>query len=104
MAERVTAMASQGTVVIFGASSCCMSHTMTRLFAELGVSSTVHEVDKDPQREDLERALAAMVGQSPAVPAVFIRGALVGGTRQVLELHLGGHLVPLLRQAGALWS
>ncbi|KAF7039839.1 hypothetical protein CFC21_049787 [Triticum aestivum] len=102
MAERVTAMASQGIVVIFGASYCCMSHTMTGLFAQLGVSSTVHEVDKDPQRKDLERALAGMVGQSPAVPAVFIRGALVGGTRQVMELHLGGHLVPLLRQAGAL--
>ena len=49
MAERVTAMASQGIVVIFGASYCCMSHTMTGLFAQLGVSSTVHEVDKDPR-------------------------------------------------------
>uniref|UniRef100_A0A453GI91 Glutaredoxin domain-containing protein n=1 Tax=Aegilops tauschii subsp. strangulata TaxID=200361 RepID=A0A453GI91_AEGTS len=38
MAERVTTMASQGMVVIFGASCCCMSHAMTRLFAELGVS------------------------------------------------------------------
>ena len=64
----------------------------------------MHELDKDPQREDLERALAGMVGQSPAVPAVFICGALVGGIRQVMQLHLGGHLVPLLHQAGVVWS
>ncbi|KAF7039843.1 hypothetical protein CFC21_049789, partial [Triticum aestivum] len=32
------------------------------LFADLGVSSTtVHELDKDPQGEEVERALAGMV-------------------------------------------
>ena len=46
-----------------------------------------------------------MVGpaRSSPVPAVFIGGTLVGTTDQVMSLHLGGQLVPLLRQAGALW-
>jgi glutaredoxin 3 len=37
------------------------------------------------------------------VPAVFIGGKLVGPTDQVMALHLRGKLVPLLREAGALW-
>jgi len=44
-----------------------------------------------------------MVGRSPPVPAVFIGGKLVGPTDQVMALHLRGKLVPLLREAGALW-
>jgi glutaredoxin 3 len=63
----------------------------------------VHELDKDPRGKDVERALAGMVGRSPPVPTVFIGGALVGPTDRVMSLHLGGQLVPLLRQAGALW-
>ena len=103
MAERVRRLASQRAVVIFGASNCCMCHAVKTLFTEMGVSWTVHELDKDPRGKDVERALAGMVGQNPPVPAVFIGGALVGPIDKVMSLHLGGQLVPLLRQAGALW-
>ncbi|VAH84558.1 unnamed protein product [Triticum turgidum subsp. durum] len=103
MAERVRRLASQRVVVIFGTSNCCMCHVVKTLFTEMGVSWTVHEPDKDPRGKDVERALAGMVGRSPPVPAVFIGGALVGPTDKVMALHLGGQLVPLLRQAGALW-
>jgi glutaredoxin 3 len=103
MAERVRRLASQCTVVIFGASNCCMCHAVKTLFTEMGVSWTVHELDKDPRGKDVERALAGMVGRNPPVPAVFIGGTLVGPTDKVMSLHLGGQLVPLLRQAGALW-
>ncbi|CAM0908446.1 unnamed protein product [Alopecurus aequalis] len=103
--ERVKKLASQRAVVIFGASNCCMCHTVKTLFTLLGVSWTVHELDKDPRGKEVERVLAAMVGpaRSAPVPAVFIGGALVGTTDRVMSLHLGGELVPLLRQAGALW-
>ncbi|KAF7039849.1 hypothetical protein CFC21_049795 [Triticum aestivum] len=103
MADRVTKLASQRAVVIFGASNCFMCHTVKTLFTELGVSWTVHELDKDPRGKDVERALVGMVGRSPPVPAVFIGGRLIGTTDQVMTLHVGGQLVPLLRQAGALW-
>ena len=65
----------------------------------------MHELDKDPRGKEVERVLADMVGptRSSPVPAVFIGGALVGTTDRVMSLHLGGQLVPLLRQAGAIW-
>ncbi|EMS50255.1 Putative glutaredoxin-C2 [Triticum urartu] len=103
MADRVTNLASQRAVVIFGASNCCMCHAVKTLFTELGVSWTVHELDKDPRGKDVERVLVGMVGRTPPAPAVFIGGRLVGTTDQVMMLHVGGQLVLLLRQAGALW-
>ncbi|KAM0859146.1 hypothetical protein ACQ4PT_047393 [Festuca glaucescens] len=102
-AERVKRLASERAVVIFGMSNCYMCHAVQTLFTQLGVSWTVHELDKDPRGKDVERALAGMVGRSPSVPTVFIGGTLVGPTDRVMSLHLGGQLVPLLRQAGALW-
>ncbi|URE28358.1 Glutaredoxin [Musa troglodytarum] len=72
-----------------------MCHTVKRLFCELGVNPAVHELDEDPRGKDM--------GRSPPVPAVFIGGNLVGPTDEVMALHLGGKLVPLLRNAGALW-
>ena len=101
--DRVTKLASQREVVIFSMSSCCMCHTVTRLFRELGVNPTVVELDEDPRGKEMEKALARLLGRSPAVPAVFIGGRLVGSTDKVMSLHLGGNLVPLLRNAGALW-
>ncbi|KAG0537719.1 hypothetical protein BDA96_03G172900 [Sorghum bicolor] len=47
--DRVTKLASQRAVVIFSTSSCCMCHTVTRLFRELGVNPTVVELDQDPR-------------------------------------------------------
>ncbi|XP_072981782.1 glutaredoxin-C1-like [Typha latifolia] len=101
--DKIKRLASQRAVVIFTMSSCCMCHTIKRLFCELGVNPTIHELDKEPNGKDMERALARMVGHSPPVPAVFIGGHLIGPTDKVMSLHLGGKLVLLLREAGALW-
>jgi glutaredoxin 3 len=80
-----------------------MCHTVTRLFRELGVNPTVVELDQDPRGKEMDKALARLLGRNPAVPAVFIGGRLVGSTDKVMSLHLSGNLVPLLRNAGALW-
>ncbi|KAL5220816.1 hypothetical protein ABZP36_025529 [Zizania latifolia] len=101
--DRVTRLAAQRAVVIFSMSSCCMCHTVTRLFCELGVNPTVVELDEDPRGKEMEKALGRLLGRSPAVPAVFIGGRLVGSTDKVMSLHLSGNLVPMLRNAGALW-
>ncbi|KAL6643675.1 hypothetical protein ACP70R_018441 [Stipagrostis hirtigluma subsp. patula] len=103
--DRVTKIASERAVVVFTLSSCCMCHTVTRLFADLGVNALVHELDSDPRGKDMERALLKALGggRGPAVPAVFIGGKLVGGTNRVMSLHLSGELVPMLKNAGALW-
>ncbi|KAL6908087.1 hypothetical protein ACP4OV_002257 [Aristida adscensionis] len=100
--ERVARLASERAVVVFTASGCCMCHAVTSLLGELGVSAAVHEVDGDMQR-DLARRLAAAGGGGGGVPAVFVGGSLVGGTNRVMALHLAGELVPMLKNAGALW-
>ncbi|KAK1628186.1 hypothetical protein QYE76_002501 [Lolium multiflorum] len=101
--DRVTKLAGQRAVVIFSVSSCCMCHTVMRLFRELGVNPTVLELDEDPRGEEMAQALARLLGRNPAVPAVFIGGRLTGSTDKIMSLHLSGNLVPLLRNAGALW-
>ncbi|XP_078168639.1 glutaredoxin-C1-like [Carex rostrata] len=101
--DAVTKLTSQRAVVVFSKSSCCMSHTVVRLFVELGVNATVHELDEDPKGREIERALAKLLGRSPAVPAVYIGGRLVGSTDNIMSLHMSGNLVPMLRNAGAIW-
>lgn len=111
--ERVARLASQSAVVIFSVSSCCMCHAMKRLFCGMGVNPTVHELDQDPKGKDMESALMRLLGigignginstASAAVPVVFIGGKLVGSMDRVLAFHISGTLVPLLKQAGALW-
>lgn len=101
--DRVTKLASQHAVVIFGTSSCCMSHTVTRLFVDLGVNPTVSELDNDLRGKEMEKALGKLLGRNPAVPAIFIGGKLVGSTDKIMSLHLSGNLVPMLQNAGAIW-
>lgn len=97
-------LASERAVVVFTKTSCCMCHTMTQLMADLGVNALVLELDSDPKGKEMERALLKMHGgKEPAVPAIFIGGRLVGGTNKVMSLHLAGELVPMLKNAGALW-
>uniref|UniRef100_A0A0E0DM34 Glutaredoxin domain-containing protein n=1 Tax=Oryza meridionalis TaxID=40149 RepID=A0A0E0DM34_9ORYZ len=111
--DRVTRLASQKAVVVFSKSSCGMSHAVTRLLRELGVDARVVELDEEPAGADMENALAGMLlagtaaaggrGRGVVVPTVFIGGRLVGSTDRVMSLHVAGGLVPLLRDAGALW-
>ncbi|XP_062150289.1 monothiol glutaredoxin-S7 [Alnus glutinosa] len=100
--ESVTRMTSERPVVIFSKSSCCMCHTIKTLFKELGVNTAVYELDEIPRGRDIEQALARL-GRSPSVPAVFIGGELVGGSNEVMSLHLNRSLVPMLKRVGALW-
>ncbi|KAK9115494.1 hypothetical protein Sjap_014441 [Stephania japonica] len=100
--ERVNQLKGQRPVVIFSKSTCCICHSIKTFFSELGVNAAVHELDEDPRGRDVERALQRL-GCSPSVPAVFIGGDFVGGTNEVMTLHLGGNLKPLLKRVGALW-
>ncbi|KAI3868305.1 hypothetical protein MKX03_000216 [Papaver bracteatum] len=101
--ERVTRLASQRAVVIFSKSTCCMSHTIKTLFYDLGVNPSVHELDEEPTAgKEIEKELIRL-GCNPSVPAVFIGGQLVGGVSEVMSLHLSSSLIPLLKQAGAIW-
>ncbi|KAI4304523.1 hypothetical protein MLD38_040019 [Melastoma candidum] len=94
--DKVKAYVSGPGVVIFSKSTCCLSYTVTFLFQELGVNPSVHEIDRDPDYREIERALIRL-GCSTAVPAVFIDGKLIGSTNEVMSRHLNGSLLPMLR-------
>lgn len=80
-----------------------MSHAVKTLFSDLGVNPAVYELDGEPMGKEMESALIKIIGRKPPVPVVFIGGRLIGSTDNVMTLHLGGNLVPMLRDAGALW-
>eukprot|EP01018_Ginkgo_biloba_P030647 Gb_26649 [translate_table: standard] len=101
--ERVERLASENAVVVFSMSSCCMCHVVKRLFCSLGVNPTVYELDEEHDGKEMERVLNRLVGGGQAVPAVFVGGKLVGGLDRVMASHINGTLVPLLKDAGALW-
>lgn len=94
--EKVNRLASEKGVVIFTKSSCCLCYAVNILFHDLGVIPAIHEIDKDPEGKEMERALTRL-GCTAPVPAVFIGGKLVGSTNEIMSLHLSGSLIPLLR-------
>lgn len=100
--DRIAKLSSQKAVVIFSKSSCCMCHAIKRLFYEQGVSPLIHELDEDSRGKEMEWALMKL-GCSPAVPAVFVGGKLVGSANTVMTLQLNGSLKKMLKDAGALW-
>lgn len=100
--ERIERLAGENAVVVFSVSSCCICHVVKSLFCSLGVSPTVYELDEEMCGQQLKEALGGLVGD-PAVPAVFVGGKLVGGLERVMATHISGALVPLLKEAGALW-
>ncbi|XP_057485135.1 monothiol glutaredoxin-S2-like [Actinidia eriantha] len=100
--ERVTKMVSERPVVIFSKSTCCMCHTIKTLLIEFGANPVVHELDEIPRGSEIEQALLNR-GLNPVMPAVFISGELVGGANEVMSLHLRRSLIPMLKNAGALW-
>ncbi|CAK9178047.1 unnamed protein product [Ilex paraguariensis] len=94
--DKVLRLVSENGVVIFSKSTCCLCYAVTILFQDLGVHPLVHEMDQDPEGREMEKALVKMGCNAP-VPTVFISGNLVGSTNEVMSLHLGGSLIPMLK-------
>uniref|UniRef100_A0A6H2RXI9 Glutaredoxin n=1 Tax=Antirrhinum australe TaxID=237480 RepID=A0A6H2RXI9_9LAMI len=82
--EIVRRKVGENPVVIFTVSTCYLCLTVKSLFRGLGVNTTVFELDEEPDGKELEKAL-------------------LGSVDRVLASHIGGMLVPLLKEAGALW-
>ncbi|WVY95607.1 hypothetical protein V8G54_027758 [Vigna mungo] len=79
--EKVIRLSAERGVVVFTKSSCCLCYAVNILFQELQVDPVVHEIDKDPEGKEMEKALTRL-GCSAPVPAVFIGGTLVGSTNE----------------------
>lgn len=93
--DQVAALAAESAVAVFGVGGCCMCHAVERLFRGMGVSPAVHQLDRHA-----EAALCRLLG---GCPVVFVGGKLLGAVDQVMASHINGSLVPLLKDAGALW-
>ncbi|KAK4787566.1 hypothetical protein SAY86_011399 [Trapa natans] len=105
----VEAAVSGNAVIVFGRIGCCMCHVTRRLLLGQGVNPTVFEVDEKDEAslvEELTRIAgvnAASGGFSLQFPVVFFGGKMFGGLEKVMGAHISGDLVPILREAGALW-
>ncbi|XP_057953171.1 glutaredoxin-C9-like [Malania oleifera] len=103
----VKSMVSENAVIVFSKHGCCMSHVVRRLLLGLGVNPAVYEVEEDDEvsvSDELEMVGAADgKGARLQLPVVFVGGKLFGGLDRVMATHISGELVPILKQAGALW-
>jgi glutaredoxin-like protein len=97
--EEVRRAVAECPVLVVGRRGCCLSHVVKRLLQGLGVNPAVYEV------ADAEAELAGVVdgGGDVALPAVFVGGRLLGGLDRLMAVHISGDLVPILKDAGALW-
>ncbi|PWA91766.1 glutaredoxin-like II, Thioredoxin-like fold protein [Artemisia annua] len=104
--ERVHHLANSNAVVVFSLSGCCMGHVAKQLLVGLGVRTTVVELDKEASGLEIHALLyrlAAAKEQPQPVPAIFVGGKFLGGIETLIACHINGTLVPLLKDAGALW-
>ncbi|EPS65997.1 hypothetical protein M569_08779, partial [Genlisea aurea] len=105
--ERIQRAVDANAVVVFSVSTCCMCLSVKTLFFGMGVNAAVYEIDQDPDGDQIHTALCALLaaafGVHAVVPVVFVGGKLVGAVDRVLAAHITGNLVPLLKEAGALW-
>ncbi|XP_073049309.1 glutaredoxin-C9-like [Primulina eburnea] len=104
--EKLSVLVSGNAVVVFTVSGCCMCHVVKQLLFGLGVGPTVVELDRDSTGRDIQallRGLAAGSSRLQPIPVVFVGGKFLGGIESVMACHINGTLIPLLKEAGALW-
>ncbi|KDP21018.1 hypothetical protein JCGZ_21489 [Jatropha curcas] len=98
----------ENSVIVFGKRGCCMCHVVKRLLLGLGVNPTVFEVDEKEEAAVINE-LSIINGRKDVdggevqFPVVFVGGKLFGGLERVMATHISGELVPILKEAGALW-
>lgn len=96
-------MVSENAVIVIGKRGCCMTHVVKRLLQSLGVNPAIHEVEEEKDEVSVARELESIIEGNVQFPMVFIGGKLFGGLDRLMATHISGELVPLLKQAGALW-
>ncbi|OMO65255.1 Glutaredoxin [Corchorus olitorius] len=102
----VTKLVVENAVIVFGRRGCCMCHVVKRLLLGHGVNPAVCEVDEEKEEAVLKELARINGGERGGViqfPAVFVGGKLFGGLDRVMSSHISGALVPILKEAGALW-
>lgn len=104
--SNIIKMVSDNAVIIIGTRGCCLCHVVKRLLQGLGVNPPVYEFDQDHEAAvvaQLSNHASATTSETVQFPAVFVGGKLFGGLERVMSTHISGELVPILKDAGALW-
>ncbi|RWR89614.1 glutaredoxin-C9-like protein [Cinnamomum micranthum f. kanehirae] len=101
--DRIQGLVSENPVLVIGRLGCCMCHVVRRLLLGLGVNPAMYEVKEDEEVGVVEELAGVSGDQRLQFPAVFIGGKLVGGLDRLMAVHISGDLVPILKEAGALW-
>ncbi|KAI4333908.1 hypothetical protein L6164_018660 [Bauhinia variegata] len=105
--KMVLNMVSEKALIVFARRGCCMSHVVKRLLLGLGVNPAVYEVDeKDEVGVVRELEAIGANDEKPGkvqFPAVFIGGRFFGGLDRLMATHISGELIPILKEARALW-
>ncbi|KAJ4844442.1 Glutaredoxin-C9 [Turnera subulata] len=103
-------LVSENAIIVFARRGCCMSHVVKRLLLGLGVNPAIYEIDEGDESGVLQELEMIMNSKGDGndhknvqFPAVFIGGRLFGGLDRVMATHITGELVPILKEAGALW-
>ncbi|GAV75954.1 Glutaredoxin domain-containing protein [Cephalotus follicularis] len=100
-------MVSENAVIVFARRGCCMSHVVKLLLLGLGVNPAVCEIDEEDEVGVLDELETINKGDGSdkkvQFPSVFIGGSLFGGLDRVMATHISGELIPVLKDAGALW-
>ncbi|TKY59205.1 Glutaredoxin-C9 protein [Spatholobus suberectus] len=106
----VVKMVSENPVIVIGTRGCCMCHVVQKLLQGLGVNPPVYEVGEGDEAAVAGALSREIVGGGDGdgagtvqFPAVFVGGKLFGGLEKVVATHISGELVPILKDAGALW-
>lgn len=98
-------MVAENPLVIVAVRGCFMCVTVNGLVQRLGVNPKIVEVEEVKKIAILVK-LSKIEGSDGGpweLPAVYVGGKLLGGVDKVMEAHVKGELVPMLRAAGALW-
>ncbi|XVE51401.1 hypothetical protein DITRI_Ditri02bG0037400 [Diplodiscus trichospermus] len=104
----VTKLVVENAVIVFGRRGCCMCHVVKRLLLGHGVNPAVCEVEEEKEEAVLDELSRINIESGEErggiqFPAVFVGGKLFGGLDRVMSTHISGELVPILKDAGALW-
>ncbi|XP_047336611.1 glutaredoxin-C9-like [Impatiens glandulifera] len=97
-------LVSENAAIVLGRRGCCLSHVVKRLLLGLGANPATYEIDEEDEKDvivELERLAGG--GLQVQLPVVFIGGRLFGGLDRIMATHITGELIPVLKQAGALW-
>ncbi|CAL9096501.1 unnamed protein product [Musa acuminata var. zebrina] len=93
-------MVAENPVVVVGRRGCCMCHVARRLLQGLGVNPALCELGEEAAEFEVA---GGDLRRPDMLPVVFVGGRLLGGIDRLVAVHITGELVPILKDAGALW-